>query len=50
MELKHYVNKLKIDYKVAVTGFSLGGNGMHYPIIKGVVIHNRDLDKVIIAR
>lgn len=39
--------KLGIEYKAAVTGFSLGSNGNHYPIIKGVVVHTKDLEKVL---
>ena len=39
--------KLGIDYKEAMTGFESGAHGMSYPVIDGVIVHDKDVDKVI---
>mmetsp|Transcript_25539 Transcript_25539/g.22694 ORF Transcript_25539/g.22694 Transcript_25539/m.22694 type:complete len:250 (+) Transcript_25539:727-1476(+) len=38
--------KYEIEYRRAVTGFSIQGNGMSYPVVKGIVVHQKDVEKI----
>jgi xeroderma pigmentosum group C-complementing protein len=45
--VKRICKKLEIEYRDALTGFTLNPNGMSYPIIKGVIVHTENISKII---
>ena len=44
---KALCKQLGIDHKEAVTGFSVAGMGMSYPVVQGVVVHTENVDQIM---